>query len=83
MMRSWTIDGFRLKRPLKMPALKKWILPRPTITTLSDICLIISLDKRRCDWFKIRVFPEGSEFYRPAEMGYSSSDNKQVYDRPT
>ena len=59
---------------------EKWILPRPTITTLSDISDYRSLDSliTGVTGSKIRVFPEGSEFYRPAEMGYSSSDHKQV-----
>ncbi len=52
---------------------KKWILPRPTMTTLSDIVdhndlgSLISDVKRR----GIRVFPKDSEYYRPIEMGYA------------
>ena len=51
---------------------EKWVLPRPTITTLSDIAeyrtlqeLVAGISKT-----KIRVFPKDSEFYRPSEMGY-------------
>ena len=51
---------------------KKWTLPGPTTTTLSDIVdyndlsSLISDIKTR----EIRVFPENSKYYRPIEMGY-------------
>ena len=51
---------------------EKWVLPRPTITTLSDIADYRSLKSliSGVASAKIRVFPKGSEFYRPSEMGY-------------
>ena len=51
---------------------EKWVLPRPTMTTLSDIADYGSLKGliSGVSSAKIRVFPEDSEFYRPSEMGY-------------
>lgn len=50
---------------------KNWVLPRPTMVTLKDIEKHRKLealleDARRRE---IRVFPEGSEYYRPQDMG--------------
>lgn len=51
---------------------EKWVLPRPTLTTLSDI-----VDHKNLDDLvaavtdgNIRVFPKDSQYYRPSEMGY-------------
>ena len=51
---------------------EKWVLPRPTITTLSDIAEYMTLQELVAGISKteIRVFPKDSEFYRPSEMGY-------------
>ena len=51
---------------------EKWVMPRPTMTTLSDIADYGSLKGliSGVSSAKIRVFPEDSEFYRPSEMGY-------------
>lgn len=47
------------------------ILPRPTITTLKDIASQRNLPElmRHVAQSHIRVFPRGSKYYRPAEMG--------------
>ena len=50
---------------------ENWVLPRPTMVTLADIeqhrdlnALLEDAQRR-----EIRVFPEGSTYYRPGEMG--------------
>jgi 8-oxo-dGTP pyrophosphatase MutT (NUDIX family) len=49
-----------------------WVLPRPTLTTLSDIVHHQNLDElvAAVTVSNIRIFPKDSEYYRPAEMGY-------------
>ena len=51
---------------------EEWVLPRPTMTTLSDIIEHRNLDDlvAAATVGKIRVFPKDSQYYRPAEMGY-------------
>ena len=51
---------------------EEWVLPRPTMTTLSDIIEHRNLDDlvAATTVGKIRVFPKDSQYYRPAEMGY-------------
>ena len=51
---------------------EEWILPRPTMTTLSDIIEHRNLDDlvAAATVCNIRVFPKDSQYYRPAEMGY-------------
>lgn len=52
-------------------AADNWVLPRPTMTTLKDIEMHRSLAELLKDAKQrgIRVFPKGSSFYRPHEMG--------------
>ncbi len=49
----------------------KFVLPRPTRVTLSDISVYDDLDEleRGLRNFRIRVFPPDSDHYRPMEMG--------------
>ena len=51
---------------------KKWVLPRPTMTTLSDIVDYTDLKSliSAVTGARVRVFPANSEYYRPEEMGY-------------
>ena len=51
---------------------EEWVLPRPTMTTLSDIIEHRNLDDlvAAATVSNIRVFPKDSQYYRPAEMGY-------------
>ena len=48
-----------------------WVLPRPTMVTLQDIEQHRNLEELLVDANRreIRVFPEGSSYYRPREMG--------------
>ncbi|MDG1025584.1 MAG: NUDIX hydrolase [Gammaproteobacteria bacterium] len=48
-----------------------WVLPRPTMVTLQDIEQHRNLEELLVDTNRreIRVFPEGSSYYRPREMG--------------
>ncbi|MDD9890086.1 MAG: hypothetical protein OXU30_07070, partial [Gammaproteobacteria bacterium] len=50
---------------------EEWVLPRPTLTTLSDIVSHKNLDDlvAAVTVGNIRVFPKDSQYYRPAEMG--------------
>ncbi len=50
---------------------EEWVLPRPTLTTLSDIVSHKNLDDlvAAVTVGNIRVFPKDSRYYRPAEMG--------------
>ena len=50
---------------------ENWVLPRPTMVTLQDIEGHRNLDELLEDANRreIRVFPEGSTYYRPEEMG--------------
>ncbi len=50
---------------------ENWVLPRPTMVTLQDIEGHRNLDELLEDANRreIRVFPEGSSYYRPREMG--------------
>ena len=52
---------------------QKWILPRPTMATLSDIVDYNDLDAliSALKSGAIRVFPKDSDHYRPIEMGYT------------
>ena len=49
----------------------RWVLPGPTLTTLSDIADYKTLDDliAAVTVRKIRVFPKNSQYYRPSEMG--------------
>ena len=51
---------------------ENWVLPRPTLTTLSDIAEHQNLRElvAAVTVSNIRIFPKDSEYYRPAEMGY-------------
>lgn len=48
------------------------ILPRPTMVTLQDMVMHQTLPEliMAVTRSNIRVFPEDSDYYRPAEMGY-------------
>ena len=50
---------------------ENWVLPRPTMVTLADIEAHRNLEELLEDANRreIRVFPEGSSYYRPREMG--------------
>lgn len=50
---------------------ENWVLPRPTMVTLGDIEGHRNLEELLEDANRreIRVFPEGSSYYRPLEMG--------------
>lgn len=50
---------------------KRWVVPRPTLTTLSDIVDYQNLAElvAAVTVSNIRVFPKASQYYRPAEMG--------------
>ncbi|MFL2850532.1 MAG: NUDIX hydrolase [Pseudohongiellaceae bacterium] len=50
---------------------KRWVVPRPTLTTLSDIVDHKNLAElvAAVTASNIRVFPKASRYYRPAEMG--------------
>lgn len=50
---------------------EKWVLPRPTTTTLRDIADYRNIDELLEDAAQrdIRVFPEDSAYYRPRQMG--------------
>ncbi|NKB32341.1 MAG: NUDIX domain-containing protein [Pseudomonadales bacterium] len=51
---------------------EQWVLPRPTLTTLSDISAHRNLEElvAAVTVSNIRIFPKDSHYYRPAEMGY-------------
>lgn len=51
---------------------EQWVLPRPTITTLTDLGDHNNLEDlvSSVTLSNIRVFPEDSKYYRPEEMGY-------------
>jgi len=53
-------------------------LPRPTLTTVQDLMGHTNLDSlvAAVTDGNIRVFPENSDHYRPAEMGYPHSQNR-------
>lgn len=56
---------------LKDAAEKKLVLPRPTMVTLQDLAIHHTLEEMvsAVTRSNIRVFPEDSCYYRPAEMG--------------
>ncbi len=59
------------REALREAEAENWVLPRPTMVTLQDIEGHRSLDELLEDVNRreIRVFPEGSSYYRPEEMG--------------
>ena len=80
-----TVDNYEIldfcwltpQQALAAAANKDLELPTPTLTTVRDLQGHASLDSLVTSVTdgNIRVFPENSDYYRPAEMGYLQSES--------